>query len=490
MKLKFTNSFHKLPEKFYSKTEIEAFENPVLVHANTKLATQLGIDAGEKNFLDYFCGRKKILGSEVVSTVYSGHQFGSYVPQLGDGRAHLIGEIEAPNKEKFELQIKGSGKTPYSRFGDGKAVLRSSIREYLCSEAMHHLGVPTTRALCIIGSDEEVMREGPEKAAMVTRVAPSFIRFGHFEYFSHKGDYDGLKTLADFVIANYFPRTNTGTDKYQKFFYDVVSSTAKLIAKWQAFGFAHGVMNTDNMSILGLTIDYGPFGFMDEYQPGFICNCSDYSGRYSYESQPKIGLWNLYALAAALEPILPRANSQEVLDLYYPILVRDYSELMRKKLGLKERRDSDAFLIRDLMQLMADFAVDYTIFFRSLADFKVDEKNEYLYKFFKKPSDFEVWEEKYKKRIMQEEWYQINKSPEKSLADRRQRMNKINPKYILRNFMAEQAIRLATYANDFSEIDKLIKILEKPFDEQPEFEKDFFCTPPAWAGELSVSCSS
>lgn len=487
--MQFINTYSKLGEDYYSKTNIENFENPVLIDFNTELAEEMGVNISEDLALQYFSGNKKLEGSDTISTVYAGHQFGSFVPQLGDGRAHLIGEIQSPSGETFEMQLKGSGKTPYSRFGDGKAVLRSSIREYLAAEALHYLGIPSTRSLCIVGSDENVMREGIEKAAIVTRVAPSFVRFGHFEFFTHSNKPEHTIKLANYVIDKFFPEANNAKDKYEKFFFEVVSSTAKMIAKWQAHGFAHGVMNTDNFSILGLTIDYGPYGFMDDFHPGYIPNCSDYSGRYAFANQPQIAFWNLFALSHALTPIIPTAQSGVILELYKNILMNEYEDLMRKKLGFRERRNTDKNLFLELMELLAGFEVDYTIFFRKLCDFKIEGDNSEIYNLFKKPLAMKDWEQKYIIRLKQEGWAELNKQKQDIDFERSKNMKKYNPKYILRNYMAENAIINATYAHDYSEISKLRKLLRKPFDEQPEFE-NYSAHPPQWAREISLSCSS
>lgn len=487
-KVKFINTYEKLGEEFFSRTKIEAFEKPALVDVNHELAAELGLNFNDNNFLEYFSGNKNIEGSSIISTVYAGHQFGSYVPQLGDGRAHLIGEIENKNRT-WEIQLKGSGKTPYSRFGDGKAVLRSSIREYLASEALHYLGIPTTRALCIIGSAENVMREGIEKAAMVTRVSPSFIRFGHFEYFTHSKKPEQTKILADYVIDKFYPHAKSFENKYEKFFYEVVTRTAELLAKWQAFGFAHGVMNTDNMSILGFSIDYGPYGFLDNYHLGFIPNCSDYNGRYAFGNQPQIANWNLFALAHALTPVLSIDKAGEILQLFGSHFLRSYLDIMREKIGLKQKKDSDKKLVQSLLQILSDFEVDYTLFFRKLCDYKINGDNSDIYSLLKKTENFREWEIDYKKRLLQEGWPEFNKNSDKANMELSNQMKKVNPKYILRNYLAETAIKEATYANDHSEIKKLRKILQKPYDEQPEFES-YSSLPPDWSRDISVSCSS
>jgi uncharacterized protein YdiU (UPF0061 family) len=493
----FINTYSQLPEQFYSRTQIEAFEDPFLISFNEDLAKELELNfESEQEIAEVFSGKKLMHGSEVISTAYAGHQFGSFVPKLGDGRAHLLGEIKTSKGKTFELQLKGSGKTPYSRFGDGKAVLRSSIREYLCSEAMHGLGIPTTRALALVGSTENVMREGLEKAAMVTRVAPSFIRFGHFEYFTHKGDVASTKILADYTITKFFPKLETAENKYLKLFYEIVSSTAKLMAQWQSVGFTHGVMNTDNFSALGLSMDYGPFAFQDEFSHGFIPNCSDYSGRYSYEAQPSIGLWNLYALAAAFGCLISTQAAKEILDLYQNIFAKEYTEIMRKKLGLKTKRKKDIEIITDLLNLLNGFGVDYTNFFRRLCDYKPVKEDESgriinadLYIMFKKPIAFSEFEQKYRERILQEDWAERNIKGDLVDFERSQFMKAQNPKYILRNYMAEQAIRQATFARDFTEVNRLLNLLKNPYADQPEFD-EYAATPPEWARGLSLSCSS
>lgn len=487
--MEFVNSFHKLGGDFYSDTAIEAFENPILIDFNKELAEEIGFGLNENEAFEYLSGRKIFSNSQIISTVYSGHQFGSYVPQLGDGRAHLLGEIKNKKGERFELQLKGSGKTPYSRFGDGKAVLRSSIREYLASEALHHLGIPTTRALCLIGSDENVMREGIEKAAMVTRVSPSFIRFGHFEYFTHSKKPELTKKLADYVIENFYPEALSFDNKYEKFFFEVTSRTAKLIAKWQSFGFTHGVMNTDNMSILGITIDYGPYGFVDGFNPKYVPNHSDHTGRYSLMNQPQIAHWNLFAFAYALEPVLPLNNSKEILALYNNIFIREYTDVMRAKLGFKQKKPEDIKIIQTLTSVLAEYEIDYTIFFRRLCDYKINGDNSTITEMFRKPDNFKNWENNYKTRLLSEGWAEYNKNSEKQENTRSEEMKKANPKYILRNYLVETAIRQATYAEDYSEIKKLRHILQKPFDEQLEFE-NYAALPPEWSKDICISCSS
>ena len=441
--LSFDNKFSRLGEVFFTRLEPTGFATPFLVNYNLDAAALIKLDELE---IDYFCGNKLISGGDYLASVYSGHQFGHYVPQLGDGRAIMIGEASG-----WEVQLKGSGKTPYSRFGDGRAVLRSCIREYLCSEAMHNLDIPTTRALCIIGSDEDVQRETVEKAAMLTRLAPSHIRFGHFEYFYYTGQHKELRELVDFVIEHYYPGAS-----HEEFFEQVVLKTAALIAQWQAVGFAHGVMNTDNMSILGLTIDYGPFGFMEEYDPAYICNHSDHSGRYAFDQQPYIGLWNLHALAQSLAPVVSNERAGEILQKYQPEFARVYTKLMWNKLGFEEAQEPQ--LLGQLLDLMEKNRTDYTNFFRKLSSGEF-------------PQGFDAWYQGY-----------LKNKPNRIL------MLRSNPKYILRNYMAENAIKEANNG-DYSEITKLLKILQKPYDEQAENEV-YASNSPNWAKNLEVSCSS
>jgi uncharacterized protein YdiU (UPF0061 family) len=413
--------------------------------------------------------------------LYSGHQFGVYVPQLGDGRAILLGEAINGRGERWDLHLKGAGLTPFSRDGDGRAVLRSTIREYLCSEAMHALGIPTTRALCIVGSDAKVYREQVETGATLLRMAPSHVRFGTFEIFYYRKQYELLKTLADFVISGHFPHLQAVSEKYARFFAEVVERTARLIARWQAVGWAHGVMNTDNMSILCLTLDYGPFGFMDDYDAGFICNHSDHNGRYAFNQQPYIGLWNLSCLAQALLPLAEKEALKAGLDAYTPVFEREYRALMRAKLGLAEERGGDDELIRDFLSLLQGSRADFTIVFRELGTFlsQPEMKNEHLREHFVDPDRFDEWALRYRDRL------QAERSRD---ADRQEAMNRVNPKYVLRNYLAQNAIEKAQQ-KDFSELERLFALLQHPYTEQPGME-EYASPPPNWGKHLSVSCSS
>jgi protein adenylyltransferase len=483
--LVFDNSYARLPEAFYAKLNPTPFSSPpYLVHANRAAAELIDLDPDEfkrPEFAGVFGGCLLVPGMQPLAMLYSGHQFGVYVPQLGDGRAIMLGEVRNGCGERWELQLKGAGLTPFSRDGDGRAVLRSTIREYLCSEAMHGLGIPTTRALCVVGSDHQVYREQVETAATLLRMAPSHVRFGSFEVFYYRQQHEQLRILADYVIGNFYPHLLDVSDEYAEFFNEVMERTAKLIAQWQAVGWAHGVMNTDNMSILGLTLDYGPFGFIDDYDPGFICNHSDHNGRYAFNQQPFIGLWNLSCLAQALLPIIPKDELKAALDRYTPIHQARYLELMRLKLGLEGARAADEPLVKDLLVLMAESHADYTNFFRALADFRSapGEQNEGLRDYFVNRNTFDDWAARYRTRLREQGVTDV---------ERRERMNKVNPKYVLRNYLAQTAIEKAQQ-KDYSEIDRLLALMHNPFIDHAGMDS-YAAVPPNWGKHISVSCSS
>ena len=476
--LQFDNSFASLPEHFYSPVTPLPQGEPYLVSFNPAAAKLIDLDPAEikrDDFVDFFSGRKLLANSEPLAAVYSGHQFGVYVPRLGDGRAILLGEIVNASNQRWDLQLKGAGPTPYSRMGDGYAVLRSTIREYLCSEAMHGLGIPTTRALCMVGSDAPVYRETVETGATVLRMAPSHVRFGSFEYFSHTRQHEALQQLADYVIKYHFPHLHDGADKYPRFFSEVLEHTAKLVAQWQAAGFAHGVMNTDNMSILGLTIDYGPYGFLDSYQPGFICNHSDHQGRYAFNRQPNIALWNLACLAQALLPLIDQETLKTILDDYAGIYNNAYIELMQRKLGLLQTRPDDTELLKDWLEMMAQSNADYTNTMRALSRFRcdADDNHAVIRDRFVDREAFDAWAQRYSERLRFEGSVD---------NEREARMNRLNPKYILRNYLAQIAIEKAQQKN-FSEIDNLINLLADPYAEQPEMA-DYAAEPPDWGHHI------
>lgn len=480
--LNFDNSFSRLPGTLFYPTTPTGFARPHLVSFNPEVAALLDLEpeAGQQqDFADYFGGKRLLPGSSPLAMKYTGHQFGVYNPDLGDGRGLLLGEVVNAKGERWDLHLKGAGTTPYSRFGDGRAVLRSCIREYLGGEAMHGLGIPTTRALCIIGSDEAVQRETRETGAMLLRVADSHIRFGHFEWLYHSGQPELLKQLADYVITRHFPEQAESTQPYAAFFTEVVRRTALLMAEWQLAGFAHGVMNTDNFSITGATFDYGPYGFLDAYQPGFICNHSDHNGRYAWNQQPSIGLWNLNALAHALSGLIEKDALVSTLQSYESILVGHYAEGMRRKLGLNENLPEDRELSVQFLDLLMKNGADYTRSFRALSSISGDDNQAALRDDFVDREAFDAWLSRYQARLRAEDSQD---------GERMARMKAANPKYILRNYLAQIAIEKAE-AGDYSEIEKLRLLLQRPFDEQPEHEA-YANLPPDWGQHLEISCSS
>ena len=514
--------FAALGPDFYTRLQPEPLPEPYWVGKSAQVAQLLGLTPQQMEsdgLLQAFTGNVGLKGSTPLASVYSGHQFGQWAGQLGDGRAILLGETlaqgGAASGAGLEIQLKGAGRTPYSRMGDGRAVLRSSIREFLGSEAMHGLGVATSRALCVTGSDARVRREEIETAAVVTRVAPSFVRFGHFEHFSYNDQHAHLKSLADYCIKRNYneadkeyrkfaPETGSnledisGSDPYATLLQRVSEKTAAMVAQWQAVGFCHGVMNTDNMSILGLTIDYGPFQFMDAYVPGHICNHSDTGGRYAFNKQPNIAYWNLYALGQALLPLMgegdhSQAQAQELavaaLESYKTVFPREFEARMRAKLGLKlgfkpglnaeQNNDpgADRSLIENTLKLLAKDRVDYTIFWRRLSRHIAGEALDPVRDLFLDREAFDIWMLQYSERLAH--------TSRPAVADL---MLKSNPKYVLRNHLGEEAIRKAKL-KDFSMVRDLLAVLEKPFDEHPAFEA-WAGFPPDWAAGIEISCSS
>lgn len=481
--LPWRHRFADLGPAFFTELPPTPLPEPHLVSLNAPLAQALGLDPErlrQDDAVRAFSGSLPIEGARPLATVYSGHQFGVWAGQLGDGRALLLGELDTP-AGPMEIQFKGAGRTPYSRMGDGRAVLRSSIREYLCSEAMHGLGIPTTRALIVTGSPQPVIRETVESASVVTRVAPSFIRFGHFEHFSANGLTDELRRLADFVIDAFYPGCReAGGNPYARLLEAVSARTADLLAQWQAVGFCHGVMNTDNMSVLGLTIDYGPFQFLDAFNPAHICNHSDHGGRYAYHRQPNVAYWNLFCLGQALLPLMD--EQQQALDALEPYKTRFPAALTRRmgaKLGLADTRDDDATLIEELMQLMAKDAVDFTILFRRLCD-AVDGAIEPVRDLFLQRESFDAWAARWRERLQAQPGFDATATATA--------MRRVNPRIVLRNHLAQIAIQRAEQG-DFGEVDRLLKALSAPYDEH-EGEDDLAAFPPDWAQHIEISCSS
>ncbi|HEX7985149.1 MAG TPA: YdiU family protein [Duganella sp.] len=479
------NSFASLPPAFYTRLMPTPLPAPYVVAVSEPAAALIGLTPEQLvESADILIGNAVPERALPLAAVYSGHQFGVWAGQLGDGRAILLGEV-ATAEGPMELQWKGAGLTPYSRMGDGRAVLRSSIREFLCSEAMHALGIPTSRALSVAGSDQGVVRETIETSAVVIRMAPSFVRFGSFEHWFYRNKPEELKILADYVIDRFYPALRAEDNPYVALLGEVTRRTAHMIAHWQAVGFMHGVMNTDNMSILGLTLDYGPFGFMEAFDPDHICNHTDQQGRYSYTNQPQVGHWNCYALGQALLPLIGEVEAaQAALDVYQPAFAAKLDELLHAKLGLtrlEQHADADRALFDAMFALMQANGVDFTLFFRRLGGLKAagaggDEPLRDL--FIDRPA-FDAWAGQYRARLQAE----ASDDAARQLA-----MNKINPKYVLRNYLAQVAIEKAQN-KDFSEVERLLAVLRRPYDEQPEHDH-YAALPPDWASHLEVSCSS
>lgn len=468
--------------------------NPYWVAFSPSVAQIIGVELdgnglpSDPRWLEVLSGNtleaNEIQFTKPIATAYSGHQFGVWAGQLGDGRAILLGDIQ-----NQELQLKGAGKTLYSRMGDGRAVLRSAIREYLCSEAMNSLGIPTSRALSVVGSKQAVRREAMETAAVCARVAPSFIRIGHFEHYASLQNTTRLKELADSLIDHFYPDCRKSSDPYLSLFKEIARKNAVLVAQWQSVGFCHGVLNSDNISALGLTIDYGPFGFLDHFQIDHICNHSDQGGRYSYHRQPQVMHWNMACLASAMLPLIELAHSlddsqsllRSALEEFPLTYANKWQALFRRKLGLQIDQESDINLIERLLQAMHDSQVDFTCFFRSLAELKKDtaiaeivQRNDFIDR-----DGIDQWFSDYLERLQDEKM---------SDAERKAWMNTINPKFILRNHLAQAAIEKAQQ-DDFSEVVKLQNILSKPYDDQEE-NTVYALPPPPDLAKISVSCSS
>lgn len=450
-----------------------------LAHHSSALATTLNLPADwlqDDGFRQVIAGLAPLPGASPQASVYAGHQFGQFVPQLGDGRAHLIGRHHGADGQLWSWQLKGSGPTPYSRGADGRAVLRSSLREYVASEALHALGIPSTRALALGVSNQPVRRETIERAAIVLRIAPSFLRFGHFEFYAARRQTDQVRQLADAVIAQHFPQS---VGRYADWLTEVIRRTAQLMAQWQTVGFCHGVMNSDNFSILGLTIDYGPYGFLDAFDPQHICNHSDHSGRYAWDQQPAVGQWNCARLLEACLSLLSDDDAVAIeqantlLGSFATVYTDTVSARWRAKFGLATQQPEDDALMQDFLRLIAKGRHDFTLCLRhlprraQLADLILDQ------------AALGDWLARYDARLARESLSQ---------ATRTAAMDAVNPLYVPRNHLLELAIRAAEQ-DDFSVLDRLMRALAQPFTEQPGMD-DLAALPPDWSAALSVSCSS
>ena len=496
------NTRREVLEAVYSFVRPIKTSNPTLLHVSDEMQHTLDFsneDIQSREFLEFVTGNSVLKNSKPFAMCYAGHQFGNWAGQLGDGRAINLGEIK-----DWAVQLKGSGPTPYSRTADGLAVLRSSVREYLCSEAMHHLGVPSTRALSLSLTGDQVLRDvmyngnpAHEKGAIVSRVAKSFLRFGNFEIFSSRNDIKNLKILTDYTIKSHFSHLGKPSKEvYLQFFQEVTNKTLEMIIHWQRVGFVHGVMNTDNMSILGLTIDYGPYGWLEGFDFGWTPNTTDKQHkRYRYGNQPTIGLWNLYQLANALYPLIEEgAPLEKILEDYKSNFEKKSQDMMRAKLGLTSDKETDINIIQSLENNLQATETDMTIFFRTLSSFKKEQPEkgvELIQDAFYTPdtikgnvlNNWKQWFANYAKRLEDETT---------SADERQQQMNKVNPKYVLRNYMAQLAIDKAD-KGDTSLLEEMYLLLKEPYLEQPKFEH-WFAKRPEWArhkvGCSMLSCSS
>ncbi|MEL6672383.1 MAG: YdiU family protein [Bacteroidota bacterium] len=504
------NTRRQVFKSAYSFVEPRQPSQPTLVHASPEMAAALGLtesDLQSEAFLEIFSGKKILSDSAPYAMCYGGHQFGHWAGQLGDGRAINLGEVVHEDR-RWALQLKGSGETPYSRTADGLAVLRSSVREHLCSEAMHHLGVPTTRSLSLITTGDQVMRDmlydgnaALEKGAVVCRVAPSFIRIGNFQIFASRSDVESLQQLADYTIRHFFPHIKTqGKEAYLQFFQEVMEKTLEMVIHWQRVGFVHGVMNTDNQSILGLTIDYGPYGWLDGYDPNWTPNTTDLpQKRYRFGQQPGIALWNLFQLANALFPLIEDPVPLEaVIKAYQDAYPAAYLKMMRGKLGLHSEQSGDMELVSAMEKVLQETETDMTIFFRELAKINrqsnLEDENDWLAKLY--PAFYEPYELKGEVRENWKAWMWVYLSrlqqESASEAARLDLMHQHNPKYVLRNYMAQLAIDAAN-EGDFSVVNELYELLRQPYAEQEGQEK-WYAKRPEWArhkvGCSQLSCSS
>lgn len=475
----FQNSWHDELPDFYSAVTPVPLHNARLFYHSAGLAQELGLNPSlfDKSSDGLWSGEALLPGMQPLAQVYSGHQFGSWAGQLGDGRGMLLGEQRLADGRKMDWHLKGAGLTPYSRMGDGRAVLRSTIREFLASEAMHALAIPTTRALTIVTSDTPVQRETTEQGAMLLRVAESHLRFGHFEHYYYRREPLKVRQLADYAIAHHWPHLQDEADRYALWFSDIVKRTATLMAHWQTVGFAHGVMNTDNMSLLGLTMDYGPYGFLDDYQPGYICNHSDYQGRYAFDNQPAVGLWNLQRLAQSLSMLITADRLNTLLEEYQPLLMQAFGEQMRAKLGLFTARKEDNQILTGLLALMTKEGSDYTRTFRMLCSTEQRSASSPLRDEFIDRAEFDRWFADYRLRLQDE---QVED------AARQQAMKAVNPALVLRNWLAQRAISAAEQGS-VDELAALHQALCQPFTDRDD---DFTQRPPDWGKRLEVSCSS
>ena len=478
MPFSFDNTYATQPDSFYSACQAAQSPAPVIIKINTALASQLGINlngVSEAEQTALFSGNQLPEGASPLAQAYAGHQFGNFVPQLGDGRALLLGEVVDKNGARFDIQLKGSGRTPYSRGGDGKSALGPVLREYIMSEAMHALGIPTTRALAAVTTGETVMRTEPSPGGVFTRVAASHIRVGTFQYFAARQETDHLKKLADYAIARHYPDLINTDNPYLAFLSAVSDAQASLVAQWMCVGFIHGVMNTDNMTISGETIDYGPCAFMDYFAPNTVFSSIDRQGRYAYQNQPSIAQWNLARLAEAILPLFgedtERAITQatDILEAFPERYTHYWLTTMRKKIGLHTEEQEDLALVNDLLVSMNGQQVDYSLLFQHLVDILEGEETNAV-ALFDDASEFKLWITRWKTRLEQEA--QNNAS---DFSNNIALMKQVNPIYIPRNHKVEEAIEAAVQHADYSAFELLQNTLKQPF--QPQTGKEDYNQP-------------
>ncbi|PSJ40556.1 protein adenylyltransferase SelO [Allosphingosinicella deserti] len=482
----FDNSYARLPERFYASVVPSAASAPRLIKLNRDLARELGLDpdalAGAEG-VGILSGLHLAEGSQPIALAYAGHQFAHFVPQLGDGRAILLGEVIDLKGKRRDIHLKGSGRTPFSRGGDGKAALGPVLREYVVSEAMAALGVPTTRALAAVATGETVVRDALLPGAAIVRVAASHIRVGTFQFFAARDDAEGLRLLADHVIARHYPDAAAAPQRYRALLDGIVAAQADLVARWLLIGFIHGVMNTDNMAVSGETIDYGPCAFLDDYDPAKVFSSIDRMGRYAYGRQPEMALWNLTRLAETLLPLLADdeeaaiAEAQEALAGFAPAFEDAYLGGLRRKLGFATEQESDLALATNILQALAIAKVDFTNFFRGLADAQAPGDGEdRLRAMFDDPSSFDIWLVTWRARLAAE-----SQGP----GARREAMRAVNPAFIPRNHRIEAMIRAAVDDDNFGPFDELNAVLSRPYDDQPDLAR--YSEPPAEAERVTAT---
>jgi uncharacterized protein YdiU (UPF0061 family) len=469
----FDNTYARLPEGFYARVNPTPVPAPRLVKLNVSLARELGLDPEALSSdagVAILAGNRVAEGSEPLAMAYAGHQFGHFVPQLGDGRANLLGEVVGRDGERYDIQLKGSGPTPFSRRGDGRAALGPVLREYLLSEAMAALGVPTTRALAAVTTGQPVMRETVLPGAVFTRVAKSHLRVGTFQYFAARGDLDATQQLADYAIARHYPEAATAEQPYRTLLEGVIGRHARLVAQWMLLGFIHGVMNTDNTSISGETIDYGPCAFMEAYDPGQVFSSIDQQGRYAYGNQPHAAHWNLARLAEALLPVLVKeagseeaalAGVYEALGGFGTEFERAHAAGLRRKLGLMTEREGDSALAQDLLDRMAAGRADFTLTFRKLAD-AAETGDESVRTLFADPGAYDAWAVAWRQRLSEDGG---------SGQERAASMRAASPAFIPRNHRVEAALQAAMKRQDFQPFEELLDVMSRPYDDRPEMER-------------------